>query len=791
WPSTVRTLIFPDLSGLTDGERQQVIAVMQRAKEFEVQEERTMRCTQCRRLQTDGSRSRVIPQHFRKPLEGQLYKYTNVMKGWQYRWFVLDPESGMLEYFEKEEHKKQRARASVHLAGAVICPSDEDSQTFTVNAANSEIYRLRAVDAKQRQHWVDRLRATAQHHTATMAQGALPVNRENWGVAAPVTGDSLARKKHTSSQDNLHMSGATHVQRSHHKPPAAHVGVVSPDLFTDSREHIHEAEDYASSLSEKIEELPSSSPILNPLDKDLLLMKATSVVTLQCLSQCLSILQKRRTAFESGVNLTNTRPQGPAEVHPVVESAVAPAEAVVSDPASLVRSLSSASSITYPVADPNPPEQLNHDEEVEDSEEYKDSDLEGVEEHKSIILHLLSQLKLGMDLTKVVLPTFILERRSLLELFADCMAHPDIFLRIPDLPSAESRMLAVLQWYLTSFHAGRQGSVAKKPYNPIIGETFHCSWRLSPKEIQDCEPVQEITQATTGKPEPVSKPDDKLHGMGDKAPSREKAADRHKQTETETSRVSASSSSGPVQLTYCAEQVSHHPPISAFYFECPEKQMCMNASIYTKSKFMGMSIGLVMVGKISLRLLEHDEEYVFGLPSVYARSILTVPWVELGDKIHISCQKTNLSAAVTFHTKPFYGGKLHRVSAEVKDNLSGTITCRVQGEWNKSFEFCYTDEESQVIDVVDLKVYKKRVRPLDKQGEYESRRLWQHVTNALAVGDVNTATEHKKFLEARQREGERHRRETNTEFPTKFFHKEGDTWVYNNMLKPRQTKGTL
>ena len=37
--------------------------------------------------------------------------------------------------------------------------------------------------------------------------------------------------------------------------------------------------------------------------------------------------------------------------------------------------------------------------------------------------------------------------------------------------------------------------------------------------------------------------------------------------------------------------------VSAFYFESPEKQMYMNASIWTKSKFMGMSIGVVMVGK--------------------------------------------------------------------------------------------------------------------------------------------------------------------------------------------------
>lgn len=77
-------------------------------------------------------------------MEGLLNKYTNVMKGWQYRWFVMDADSGMLEYFEKEEHKKQRPRGYVHLAGAVISPSDEDSQTFSVSAANGEIYRLKA-----------------------------------------------------------------------------------------------------------------------------------------------------------------------------------------------------------------------------------------------------------------------------------------------------------------------------------------------------------------------------------------------------------------------------------------------------------------------------------------------------------------------------------------------------------------------------------------------------------------------------------------------------------------------
>lgn len=55
--------------------------------------------------------------------------------------------------------------------------------------------------------------------------------------------------------------------------------------------------------------------------------------------------------------------------------------------------------------------------------------VDSMETHGSVMTHLLSQVKIGMDLTKVALPTFILERRSLLEMYADYFAHPDQFVR--------------------------------------------------------------------------------------------------------------------------------------------------------------------------------------------------------------------------------------------------------------------------------------------------------------------------------------------------------------------------
>ncbi|ELT92046.1 hypothetical protein CAPTEDRAFT_227574 [Capitella teleta] len=692
-----------------------------------------------------------------QPLEGLLYKYTNVMKGWQYRWFTLDPESGRLDYFEKEEHKRlQRPRGSIHLAGAVMSPSDEDSQTFTVNAANGEIYKLKAFDAKERQHWVNRLRATAEHHNDNIAMCAPPILRDsrstsqhankkslsgssdslqsNTGPAAKEalrdrsTSPTLSSEPMKTPKSNLNKSSVTRAdrssvvitKRSQHKLSSISLDRDSAPL-ANARGMIVDAHTEQMLMAGKIEELPNSGGDITALDKEMLLLKATSNATLVCLEQCLSMLQQQQAAANQSIG---------SQVDGSIEWLDPKFSSVNHGPVSPAESFVSAASVAdtfAPLVDSTGKgAHINHEEEVQDEQEYSDTELGAVEEHKSIILHLLSQLKLGMDLTKVVLPTFILEKRSLLELFADCMAHPDIFLRITEASDPEARMHAVLEWYLTSFHAGRKGSIAKKPYNPIIGETFHCSWNI-PKTTSNGE-SQELRK-----------------------------------------------------LFYCAEQVSHHPPISAFYFECPESKVCMNASIWTKSKFMGMSIGVVMVGKLKLKLLEFDEEYEFSLPSAYARSILTVPWVELGDRVTINCFNTNYSSSVIFHTKPFYGGKLHKVNAEVK-NPSGDVTCRVSGTWNDILEFNYADGSSKEIDTKQLKTCCKWVRPIASQGEFESRKLWTNVTEALKNGNIEEATQHKRFLEENQRRGERHRKETNTAFPTKYFHKKDDSWLYNEML---------
>ncbi|XP_077132076.1 oxysterol-binding protein-related protein 9 isoform X4 [Ranitomeya variabilis] len=378
-----------------------------------------------------------------------------------------------------------------------------------------------------------------------------------------------------------------------------------------------------------------------------------------------------------------------------------------------------------------------------DPQDDRDDDGEGesVEEHKSVIMHLLSQVRLGMDLTKVVLPTFILERRSLLEMYADFFAHPDLFVSIGDYKDPKDRMVQVVKWYLSAFHAGRKGSVAKKPYNPILGEVFQCHWDLPGQDNEDSEQVSE----------------------------------------------------GPVpwasknNVTFVAEQVSHHPPISAFYAECYNKRIQFNAHIWTKSKFLGMSIGVHNIGQGCVTCLEYDEHYILTFPNGYGRSILTVPWVELGGECNINCSKTGYSATISFHTKPFYGGKKHRITAEIYPPNDKKSICSVEGEWNGVMYAKYANGENVVfIDTKKMPIVKKRVRKLEDQIEHESRRLWKDVTYNLKMRDIDEATEAKHRLEEKQRTEARERKEKEEQWETRLFHEDGECWVYDEPLLKRQ-----
>ena len=59
--------------------------------------------------------------------------------------------------------------------------------------------------------------------------------------------------------------------------------------------------------------------------------------------------------------------------------------------------------------------------------------------------------------------------------------------------------------------------------------------------------------------------------------------------------------------------------------------------------------------------MDHGEEYVVTFPSGFGRSILTVPWVELGGKVSINCPQTGYIANIEFKCKQFFSSDVNKV----------------------------------------------------------------------------------------------------------------------------------
>lgn len=100
-----------------------------------------------------------------------------------------------------------------------------------------------------------------------------------------------------------------------------------------------------------------------------------------------------------------------------------------------------------------------------------------------------------------------------------------------------------------------QGSVAKKPYNPIIGETFHCSWKIPKKSKNTSTNNSNIDSSEN-----------------DISPQQQSGG-----------------TDGETQLFYCAEQVSHHPPSKSIE-NCMYGVFCVLQSLLKLGKYVPIFI---------------------------------------------------------------------------------------------------------------------------------------------------------------------------------------------------------
>ncbi|XP_058877866.1 oxysterol-binding protein 1-like isoform X2 [Acipenser ruthenus] len=85
--------------------------------------------------------------------KGWLFKWTNYIKGYQRRWFVLS--NGLLSYYRTQAEMGHTCRGTINLATANI--TVEDTCNFIISNGGTQTYHLKASSEVERQRWITAL----------------------------------------------------------------------------------------------------------------------------------------------------------------------------------------------------------------------------------------------------------------------------------------------------------------------------------------------------------------------------------------------------------------------------------------------------------------------------------------------------------------------------------------------------------------------------------------------------------------------------------------------------------
>lgn len=86
-------------------------------------------------------------------MKGWLLKWTNYLKGYQKRWFVLS--KGVLSYYRNQAEMTHTCRGTISLHGALI--HTVDSCTFVISNGGTQTFHIKAANEVERQSWVTAL----------------------------------------------------------------------------------------------------------------------------------------------------------------------------------------------------------------------------------------------------------------------------------------------------------------------------------------------------------------------------------------------------------------------------------------------------------------------------------------------------------------------------------------------------------------------------------------------------------------------------------------------------------
>ncbi|CAK7200052.1 hypothetical protein SEUCBS139899_002740 [Sporothrix eucalyptigena] len=371
------------------------------------------------------------------------------------------------------------------------------------------------------------------------------------------------------------------------------------------------------------------------------------------------------------------------------------------------------------------------------------------------LLQFLSSTK--GDLANVTGPPSMLAPLSVVEVGRCWAQRPAVFAAPALEPNADRRCLLVLRMVLialrTQMYVGGSPTTSiKKPLNAFLGELFLAEWT-----------------------------DEKVHGAETSSSSSSRSSLSSQGQEPALSRSTTISSASSSSTCACgtdrittrlvAEQVSHHPPITAMHIADDIHGVRADGYARVEMTFSG-NVQVRQVGHAVVRVDAYNEEYLIPLPDIKVRGFLTGRlYPEITDTYHV-IGSNGYTAEIKFSGQGIaWGGTRNAFVATVYGPAKETKTSKssksksasdgretlytIEGVWSKGWTV-RDARTGAVIETYDVDAPENAAAPIvlpdtATQDPWESRRAWAGVLDGLGKGDMSQTVAEKTKIEQAQR----------------------------------------
>ena len=266
-----------------------------------------------------------------------------------------------------------------------------------------------------------------------------------------------------------------------------------------------------------------------------------------------------------------------------------------------------------------------------------------------------------------------------------------------------------------------------------------------------------------------------------------------------------------------AEQVSHHPPVTAYHIWNTEKGVHMHGYNAQKTYFSG-TVRIDKIGFVILHLDNYDEDYLITLPKMHLEGLVSLtstplrwlasfqkmtcyanstlvsasslmpiwthaykgyqfpppPYPELEGETYIQ-SSSGYTSVINYSGKGWLRGKKNSFAASLfKTGEAERPLYVMEGQWQNGPFDIKNMPSKKLLDTYSTENYPLtplEVVPVEKQDPLESRRAWHKVAQAIEEGDMTTVSKEKSRIEEEQRAMRKTEKLEGTEWFTRYFTK--------------------